>query len=269
MDEIINLQEDSQDNTPIINPDNYKFSSEFPNITKKETQNDLINAPKEKDDNNFDLINKKEKKRRRKKYDDSERKYQCPDCDKSYLSEPALFTHRKIKHGFVADILQKKNEDKQIIIYRNYLIKYYNFFNDPYRAKGNDEINFEIVKDNFKQIFIQCKSFIFQNIKVIEDYPFYQLVIKNWDKKTYDFPNECLCISDKNVKEEYKTATEKVFTQLFSAEGISDSFNDFFLEFMNPKKYFGLNESELIELAQHFCFWLFQNRYTHSFLSLF
>jgi hypothetical protein len=108
MDEIINLQEDSQDNTPIINPDNYKFSSEFPNITKKETQNDLINAPKEKDDNNFDLINKKEKKRRRKKYDDSERKYQCPDCDKSYLSEPALFTHRKIKHGFVADTSKKK-----------------------------------------------------------------------------------------------------------------------------------------------------------------
>lgn len=331
MDEIINLQEDSQDNTPIINSDNYKFSSEFQNITKKETQNDLLNekneknffnifntSQKEKDDNNFDLINKKEKKRRRKKIDNSERKYQCPDCDKSYLSEPALFTHRRIKHGFVADIVQK-NEDKQIIIYKNYLIKYYNFFNDSYRAKGNDEINFEIVKDNFKQIFIQCKSFIFQNIKVIEDYPFYQLVIKNWDKKTYDFPNECLCISDKNisvfksppldpllflylkdfssktnnnyfwfinkfiilfreginlikkdnVKEEYKTATEKVFTQLFSAEGISDSFNDFFLEFMNPNKYFGLNENELIELAQHFCFWLFQHRYTHSFLSLF
>ena len=76
-------------------------------------------------------------------------------------------------------------------------------------------------------------------------------------------------IKKDNVKEEYKTATEKVFTQLFSAEGISDSFNDFFLDFMNPKKYFGLNESELIELAQHFCFWLFQHRYTHSFLSLF
>ena len=121
MDEIINLKEDSQDNTPINNSDNYKYSSEFQNITKKETQNDLMiekneksffhifnSTQKEKDDNKVDLINKKEKKRRRKKYDDSERKYQCPDCDKSYLSEPALFTHRKIKHGFVADILQKK-----------------------------------------------------------------------------------------------------------------------------------------------------------------
>ena len=327
MDEIIHLQEDSY--TPINSSDNYKFSSEFQNITKKETQNDLINeknflqifniSQKEKDDTNIDLINKKGKKRRRKKYNDSERKYQCPDCDKNYLSEPALFTHRRIKHGFISDIDQKKIEDKQIDIYKNYLIKYFNFFNDPYREKVNDEINLEIVKNNFKQIFIQCKSFIFQNIKVIEDYSFYQLVINNWDKKTYDFPNECLSFNDKaisvfnsppldplfflylkefssktnnnyfwfinkfiilfreginlikkdNVKEEYKTAKEKVYTQLFSAEGISDSLNDFFLEFMNPKKFFGLNESELIEIAQHFCFWLFQHRYTHSFLSLF
>ena len=330
MDEIIHLQEDSY--TPINSSDNYKFSSEFQNVTKKETQNDLINekneknflqifniSQKEKEDTNIDLINKKGKKRRRKKYNDSERKYQCPDCDKNYLSEPALFTHRRIKHGFISDIDQKKIEDKQIDIYKNYLIKYFNFFNDPYREKVNDEINLEIVKNNFKQIFIQCKSFIFQNIKVIEDYSFYQLVINNWDKKTYDFPNECLSFNDKaisvfnsppldplfflylkefssktnnnyfwfinkfiilfreginlikkyNVKEEYKTAKEKEFTQLFSAEGISDSFNDFFLEFMNPKKFFGLNESELIEIAQHFCFWLFQHRYTHSFLSLF
>ena len=327
MDEIINLQEDSY--TPINSSDNYKFSSEIQNITKKETQNDLINeknflqifnsSPKEKEDNNIDLINNNGKKRRRKKYNDSERKYQCPDCDKSYLSEPALFTHRRNKHGFIADIEQKKIEDKQITIYKNYLIKYYNFFNEPYKEKLNDEINLDIVKNNFKQIFLQCKSFIFQNIKVIEDYSFYQLVINNWDKKTYDFPNECLCFNDKvisvfnsppldplfflylkefssktnnnyfwfinkfiilfreginlikkdNVKEEYKTAKEKVYTQLFSAEGISDSFNDFFLLFMNPKKYFGLNESELIEIAQHFCFWLFQHKYTHSFLSLF
>lgn len=343
MEDIINLQENSQDNIPINYLESYRFSNEFQNITKKDTSYDFINEKneknfshlfnttlKEKDNNNLDLTApidsgvghqniKKEKKRRRKKIDDFERKYKCPDCDKSYLSESALFTHRRIKHGFVADIVQQKNEDKQITIYRNYLIKYYNFFNDEYRAKGNDEINLEIVKDNFKQIFIQCKSFIFQNIKAIEDYPFYQLIIKNWDKKSYDFPSECLCINDKsisvfksppldhlfflylkdfssktnsnyfwfinkfiilfreginlikkdNVKEEYKTDKEKVFTQLFSAEGISDSFNDFFLEFMNPKKYFGLNENELIELAQHFCFWLFQHKYTYSFLTLF
>ena len=80
MDEIINLQENFQDNSPINSSSNYKFSSEFPNITKKETQNDLINekneknflqifniTQKEKDDNNVILINKNDRKRRRKK----------------------------------------------------------------------------------------------------------------------------------------------------------------------------------------------------------
>ena len=97
MDEIIHLQEDSY--TPINSSDNYKFSSEFQNIAKKETQNDLINekneknflqifniTQKEKDDNNVILINKNDRKRRIKKNNESERKYQCPECDKNYLS---------------------------------------------------------------------------------------------------------------------------------------------------------------------------------------
>ena len=70
------------------------------------------------------------------------------------------------------------------------------------------------------------------------------------------------------VKEEYKTDKEKEFSQFFSAEGIPESCNDFFLEFMQTKQYYGLNENELIELAQHFCFWLYTNKFTHSYLTL-
>ena len=70
------------------------------------------------------------------------------------------------------------------------------------------------------------------------------------------------------VKEEQKTEEKQEYSQLCSAEGIPESFNDFFLEFMQPNKYYGLNEQELIELAQHFCFWLYLNKYTHSYLTL-
>ena len=70
------------------------------------------------------------------------------------------------------------------------------------------------------------------------------------------------------VKDEYKSEKAKDYSQLFSAEGIPESCNDFFLEFMQKKEYFGLNENELIELAQHFCFWLYTNKYTHSYLTL-
>ena len=60
----------------------------------------------------------------------------------------------------------------------------------------------------------------------------------------------------------------KEYSELFCAEGIPESCNDFFLDFMEPKEYFGLNNNELIELTQHFCFWLYLNKYTHSYLTL-
>ena len=80
---------------------------------------------------------------------------------------------------------------------------------------------------------------------------------------------ECINnIKKTKVKDEYKTEKEKEYSQLFSAEAIPESCNDFFLEFMQPNGYYGLNEQELIELAQHFCFWLYCNKYTHSYLTL-
>ena len=70
------------------------------------------------------------------------------------------------------------------------------------------------------------------------------------------------------VKDEYKTEKQKEYSQLFSAEAIPESCNDFFLEFMQQKQYYGLQENELIDLAQHFCFWLYSNKFTHSYLTL-
>ena len=58
------------------------------------------------------------------------------------------------------------------------------------------------------------------------------------------------------------------FSQLFSAEGVPESFNDFFLDFLQPKEYFGHKDKEFIELAQYFCFWLYAKKYTQSYLTL-
>ena len=70
------------------------------------------------------------------------------------------------------------------------------------------------------------------------------------------------------VKKENENGNEKEYSQLYGAENIPESFNDFFLEFIQPKKYFGLDGGELIELTQHFCFWLYSNGFTHSYLTL-
>ena len=40
------------------------------------------------------------KRDRRCKNEINDINYQCPDCDKCYLSGPALTTHRKTKHGY-------------------------------------------------------------------------------------------------------------------------------------------------------------------------
>ena len=50
----------------------------------------------------------KSKRHRRTKDEITERQFQCPDCDKCYLSGPALTTHRKTKHGY------ELNNDKKI-----------------------------------------------------------------------------------------------------------------------------------------------------------
>ena len=57
-----------------------------------------INSPNDNNNNT-----EKGKRHRRGKNEISERNYRCPDCDKCYLSGPALTTHRKTKHGYGND----------------------------------------------------------------------------------------------------------------------------------------------------------------------
>ena len=69
------------------------------------------------------------------------------------------------------------------------------------------------------------------------------------------------------VTEEVVNGDKTEFTQIFNAEEIPEVCNDFFLDFMEPKRFFGLNKEELIELIQHFCFWLYTNMYCPSHLT--
>ncbi len=71
------------------------------------------------------------------------------------------------------------------------------------------------------------------------------------------------------VTDDIITENKTEFTQLFNGEEISELCNDFFLDFMEPNKFFGLNKEELIELIQHFCFWLYTNMYSSSHLTLY
>lgn len=80
---------------------------------------------------------------------------------------------------------------------------------------------------------------------------------------------ECYDISKNKDKGEDE---KKTVTNVITPEGLPDLCNEFYGEFMEPNFFFGIKEekekSEIIEIIQHFCIWLFKNEYTKSKLSL-
>ncbi len=82
---------------------------------------------------------------------------------------------------------------------------------------------------------------------------------------------------EENEKENEKDKENKdKFDSIeFSSENSGDCLpelcNEFYTEFLEKNNFFGFTEqfkAEIIEIIQHFCFWLFQNEYTKSKLSL-
>ena len=282
--------------------------------------------------NNSTTNNEKAKRHRRGKQDTTnERTYKCPDCDKSYLSNPALVMHRRTKHGLVIDGEKRargrpKASDEQEVSYKK-AKKYYNeFLGDEIRKKKNtnEKIDKEVVKENFRNIFNDFKDKIFKDLEKVEDYQLYDLTDKEWDNKNLDVMKDNN--SEKNKKEKEKNDdtvkrtlidyvfiiflkeisentnkkyfefiqkfillyrkfinyfkknsikkeskdfdSKKEYSQIECAEEIPETFNDFFLDFLQPNSYFAGKDNDYIELAQYFCFWLYEKKYTQSYLTL-
>lgn len=282
--------------------------------------------------NNSTTNYEKAKRHRRGKQDTTnERTYKCPDCDKSYLSNPALVMHRRTKHGLVIDGEKRargrpKASDEQEVSYKK-AKKYYNeFLGDEIRKKKNtnEKIDKEVVKENFRNIFNDLKDKIFKDLEKVEDYQLYDLTDKEWDNKNLDVMKDNN--SEKNKKEKEKNDdtvkrtlidyvfiiflkeisentnkkyfefiqkfillyrkfinyfkknsikkeskdfdSKKEYSQIECAEEIPETFNDFFLDFLQPNSYFAGKDNDYIELAQYFCFWLYEKKYTQSYLTL-
>ena len=316
----------------------YYPQKEFPNLLQFSGAQPIPNFPLYYDPSqanpnaNFQNI-EKAKRHRRGKSEINERNYRCPDCDKCYLSGPALTTHRKTKHGYgINGEKRARGRPRKECINENISTnpqnKFVYFFGEEHRKLINEQemINLDIIKQNIKTIFKQCKESLFNDIEDVEKYNFYNLIVDNWEKDEPEFEQECLSsivvnmnlpVKDNNenfnikvqsynldcifffyLKEFYKSVNKvyfwfilkfiilfrefinqtrknfvkngenKDFTQLYNAEIIPEMFNEFLLDFMESYDYFGLNKNELIELMQHFCYWLNINRYSQTQLNL-
>ena len=273
--------------------------------------------------NNMEKI----KRHRRGKNEISDRNYRCPDCDKCYLSGPALTTHRKTKHGY-GNNGEKRSRGRprkdclNECIVNNPQNKFLYFFNEEHRKSFDDKIiDVDIIKNDLRIIFKQLQKELFNEIDDVEKYPFYQLIVDNWEKEEPNLVTECFnainkldeplnkiqsynldgifffylkefyknasieyfwfmikfivlfreCINKLRanlVKKEEQTETNKLYSQIYNSEYVPEICNDFVLDFMEPFDYFGLNKDELIEIIQHFCYWLYSKQYTQLHLSL-
>lgn len=294
----------------------------------------------------------KVKRRRRGKAEITDRKFQCPECDKCYLSGPALTTHRKTKHGNGGTKDKKRGRPKkedQVEGKQNMKEKFEAFFEEDYRKRNtqenkgenmeieNDEkeekkekeeekeVELDKIKTNLNKIFEQCKESLFKDIESIDKYSFYNLIVENWEKEENKLfpPEEKFCYTAQTQKNEAPIKTDSynidqlfflyfkkfakkacddylwfmtkflvlfrecinskrkilirqenisenrtLYTQIYNAETVPEICNDFFLEFLPPYENFGLDENELIKLIQHLCYWLYDNNYTKSQLTL-
>ena len=193
--------------------------------------------------NNSTTNNEKAKRHRRGKQDTTnERTYKCPDCDKSYLSNPALVMHRRTKHGFVIDGEKRargrpKTSDEQEVSYKK-AKKYYNeFLGDEVRKKknANEKIDKEVVKENFRNIFNALKDKIFKDLEKVEDYQLYDLTEKEWDNKNLDVTKDNNGEKNKKEKEKNDDAVKRTlidYVFIIFLKEISENTNKKYLEFI-------------------------------------
>jgi len=307
-----------------------------PNEIDSASKEDNINRNEFPNDNKYLQNNEGEKKRhRRRNCEITEKNYQCPDCDKCYLSGPALTTHRKTKHGYGSNgELRLRGRPKREGIPENPTAiaqqKFDIFFQNETRkppsldqTMNEKTISLETIKENLSNIFKQIQAEVLQNYKEVGEYQFYNLIINNWEKEKpeieeesyfddnqknsneplkkvnspsidglfYLYLREFSKKTNKNyfwfllkfvvlfrefinqkkneyIRKEAETEDKKEYTQLYNAENIPDICNDFYIEFMEPKNFFGLNQNELIEVIQHYCYWLYSQKYTQAHLFL-
>ena len=125
----------------------------------------------------------------------------------------------------------------------------------------NEDINHSsitIEMPNLEEIF-----FIYlKEISKITNIDYFSFIIK-FIVILRDFIN----ISRKSLVSKDIEGQQKVYySQICNAEVVPEICNNFFISL--PKNNFNLDKNELIEIVQHFCYWLYENHYSESHLVL-
>jgi len=179
-----------------MNEENYKIEKE-----KKENNNDSVNIllSKKETDNEIEPI-KIIKRHRRKKLETDIRNYKCLECDKCYLSLSALKNHLRTKHDDGKNEKKGRGRPKKDFKENDFtdsmkekLDKFYKSQKKNKTEEKDDNSNnvdTSLLINLFKELYINHKNELFNSINKIEEYNFYNLLIKNWDIGDESFENK-------------------------------------------------------------------------------
>ena len=146
----------------------------------------------------------------------------------------------------------------------------------------NMKFNILIEEHPFLSKFKQDKHDIYRN--VINEYQIIDIVLIDYLNKMSVFCNpqyftklikfvtlfreHANKYNNNKIKQNFQN---KEYTEVNNAENFPDSANEFITEFLHPKGKetdFGFNKEESIDLTQNLCYWLYENNYTCSKLTL-
>lgn len=252
---------------------------------------------------NGDDKHEKERRKRRSKNDPSGRQHKCDICGKTYLSRPALSQHIKTKHqDRIGEYKRgrgrpRKNEGEQAVTVNNN--KYYDFFSRPNCKRGEHEEGFkyfEVLKANLKELYTEYHSVLNPNSLDIEkehglmkieinpenDHKDPKLVVydesilrylseaaSKVNRTYFDFMCKfCILFRESYNRQKRNEKNEEEASSKHNAEEVPDRCNDFIADFMEKNNYFELDSTEVIDIIQHFCHWLYEKSFTTSVLSL-
>ena len=249
--EIININ-----NSQKLNQHINKYKPILPNKTNlKETK---INSSKE------ELLGKK-KKFRRGKFDSKLPIFQCPDCQKHYLSSWALKNHRILKHDYGKGEQKKgRGRPKKELFENDYINtmknKYDQFLSSQKIKKdNNDIINISFIKNIFMELYLEYKNELFNQINEIKNNNFYKLLIDNWEKDNNNLQNKSYfsmmdCPKSESIVN--KPSIDEVFFLYikYLSNKINEDYLSFvikfviiFREFINREKRESINEKLLTD----------------------
>jgi hypothetical protein len=172
-------------------------------------------------------------------------------------------------------------------------MKFKNYFDKDYRRRsiGEEYLDMEeLAKNAFSHLFLNYRNKIFSNINNIGEHNLFLKIFEASSGKSPTTADEVFAKYIVNVfpqtNKEYflfvikfivlfrecinisKSSISNEFTLNESAESVPDMCNEFITEFMENNEFFGLDINELIEIIQHFCNWLYENKFTTSRLTL-